>query len=207
MFLQPIETFGYVPTIQFGNFCEGSQATIRLLTSSRRQLTDGFLSFFFKLLNASSLKSRSGFFVPSSLVSSIPMHIANKTAHWFDCSTRTRSDSEGSLSMSMTTILLEDSSIDKAVELDADMMGGLGYRQLLLCAKRLIVVVVGWIKVQLLGNESLSRVCFLELGHFGLIPPVLWRIKSVPAQKTELMGYRPSCISKNLGFSYCRNIA
>jgi hypothetical protein len=25
------------------------------------------------------------------------------------------------------------------------------------------------IKVQLLGNEGLSQVCFLDLGHFGLI--------------------------------------
>jgi hypothetical protein len=35
-----------------------------------------------------------------------------------------------------------------------------------------VVGVVGWNKVQLLRNESLSRVCFLELGHFGLIPSV-----------------------------------
>jgi hypothetical protein len=98
----------------FGTFVKAANP-LRLLTSSRKQSTDGFLSFFFKFLNGSSLKSSSGFLVPSSLVSSRPMHIANKTAQRFDCWTRTRSALEGSLSMSTTTKLL--------VELvDADML-------------------------------------------------------------------------------------
>jgi hypothetical protein len=54
------------------------------------------------------------------------------------------------------------------------------------------------LKVQQLGNEGLSRVCFLELGHFGLMSQLFWLIKTRfdEAQKTELMGYQPSCFSK-----------
>jgi hypothetical protein len=64
------------------------------------------------------------------------------------------------------------------------------------------------LKVQRLGNEGLSRVCFLELGHFGLMSQLFWLIKSQfdEAQKTELLGYHPSCFSKEKWLSYCPDI-
>jgi hypothetical protein len=96
--------------------------------------------------------------------------------------------------------LFESSTIDESVELvDVDMMLATIVEKWLIVA---FVVVVGCIKVQLLGNEVLSRVCFLELGHFGLITPVFWLIDE--AQKTELMGYHPSCLQKNPAFLLSR---
>jgi hypothetical protein len=104
-----------------------------------------------------------------------------------------------------TTTLFESSTIDESVELvDADMMATIVVCRMVDCR----ICCCCWmdlIKVQLLGNEGLSQVCFLEIGHFGLITPVFWLIKSRTdeAQKTELMGYHPSCFSKKTWLSCC----
>jgi hypothetical protein len=66
------------------------------------------------------------------------------------------------------------------------------------------VVVVGWIssRFNYWGMKACHKSVFLEVGHFGLITPIFWLIKSRSdeVQKTELMGYHPSCFSKKTGF-------
>jgi hypothetical protein len=64
------------------------------------------------------------------------------------------------------------------------------------------------LKAQRLGNEGLSRVCFLELGHFVLMSQLFWLIKSRfdEVQKTELMGYHTSHFSKKTWLSCCQDI-
>jgi hypothetical protein len=69
-----------------------------------------------------------------------------------------------------TTLLVELVDADMLfVELvDVDMMATIVVCRMVDCR----VCCCCWmdlIKVQLLGNEGLSQVCFLEVGHFGLM--------------------------------------
>ena len=66
------------------------------LTSSRRQSTDGLISFFLRPVKGASLKSRSGFLDPSSSPLVKPMQRATSVVNLFDCSTSTRLASQTS---------------------------------------------------------------------------------------------------------------